>query len=263
MKRQLRRVSLPARLVREVRGILCTRPAKMKWPGGVVSFTFDDFPRSAWINGGAILEKYDVRGTYYTAMGLAGTANHLGPMFEVEDLRAARAHGHEIACHTFTHRDCCRASPGAIIGEIEENAAALSALLDGTVLTNFAYPFGGVSLSAKHALANRFASCRGTGRGINRGTIDLADLFSTSIYNRDFDRARLCQSIDAARKAGGWIIFFTHDVSETPSEFGCTPAQLQSIVSYAVENMPVLPVREVVATLGVAGDRSASSLRAA
>ena len=160
MKRQLRRVSLPARLVREVRGILCTRPAKMKWPGGVVSFTFDDFPRSAWINGGAILEKYDVRGTYYTAMGLAGTANHLGPMFEVEDLRAARAHGHEIACHTFTHRDCCRASPGAIIGEIEENAAALSALLDGTVLTNFAYPFGGVSLSSKHALANRFASCR-------------------------------------------------------------------------------------------------------
>ena len=44
------------------------------WPGGVVSFTFDDFPRSAWSNGGAVLEEYDVRGTYYAAMGLAGTA---------------------------------------------------------------------------------------------------------------------------------------------------------------------------------------------
>ena len=64
MKRDLRRVTLPARLVREIGGFLCTRPAKIGWPGGVVSFTFDDFPRSAWVNGGAILEKYDRRGTY-------------------------------------------------------------------------------------------------------------------------------------------------------------------------------------------------------
>src|SRR6185437_4505492 len=91
--RQLTRVSIAARLVREIGGFLCTRPAKVNWPGGVVSFTFDDFPRSAWVSGGAILEQYDRRGTYYAALGMAGTENHLGPMFTPDDLRQAHAHG--------------------------------------------------------------------------------------------------------------------------------------------------------------------------
>jgi peptidoglycan/xylan/chitin deacetylase (PgdA/CDA1 family) len=263
MKRELMRVSLPARLVREIGGFLCTRPAKIDWPGGVVSFTFDDFPRSAWVDGGAILEQYDRRGTYYTAMGLAGSESNLGPMFELDDLRAAHARGHEIASHTFSHRDCARVPPREIAAEIDENAAAISQALDGAAVTNFAYPFGGVSLSAKHALARRFASCRGTGRGLNRGTIDLADLLGTSLYSTTFDHDRLCQLIDDARAESGWIIFYTHDVADAPSPFGCTPAQLQAIVAYAAKNTPVLPVRDVLAGLGLAGDATARAACAA
>jgi peptidoglycan/xylan/chitin deacetylase (PgdA/CDA1 family) len=252
MKRDLLRVSLPARLVREIGGFLCTRPAKIDWPGGVVSFTFDDFPRSAWVNGGAILEKYGRRGTYYAAMGVAGTANHLGPMFAPDDLRDAHAHGHEVACHTFSHRDCGRAPATEIGAEIDRNAAALSETLGGAAIDNFAYPFGGVSQSAKAALAQRFVSCRGTGRGLNRGTVDLADLFSTSLYGHNFDRGRLCQLIEDAQAENGWLILYTHDVADEPSPFGCTPAQFQSIVAYAAENLPVLPVRDVLTRLGVA-----------
>jgi len=258
-----RRVSIAARLVREFGGFFCTRPAKVRWPGGVVSFTFDDFPRSAWSNGGAVLEEYDVRGTYYAAMGLAGTASALGPMFEIDDLRAAHAHGHEIACHTFSHRDCRRASPAEIAAEIDRNAEALAEILDGAALDNFAYPFGGVSLAAKSALNRRFSSCRGTGRGINQGTVELADLFSNTLYSGDFDRDRLCRLIDDAQAAGGWVTFYTHDVCDEPSDFGCTPAQLRSIVAYASENATVLPVRDVLASLGLAGAERASDRRAA
>ena len=100
-------------------------------------------------------------------------------------------------------------------------------------LDNFAYPFGGVSQTAKQALGGRFTSCRGTGRGLNRGSVDLADLLSTSIYARDFNRNRLCRLIDDAQAAGGWVTFYTHDVCDEPSDFGCTPAQLKSIVAYA------------------------------
>ena len=246
---------MAARFARELGGFLCTRPAKVNWPGGVVSFTFDDFPRSAWVNGGAILEQYGRRGTYYTAMGLAGTASKLGPMFEPDDLAAAHSDGHEIACHTYSHRDCARASPAEIAAELDANAAALTQILGDPAVTNFAYPFGGVSLSAKSALGGRFTSCRGTGRGVNHGTVDLADLFSTSLYNQNFDRDRLCQMIDDAQAVGGWLIFFTHDVSDEPSPFGCTPAQFQSIVAYAAENAPVLPVRDVLSGLCLSGER--------
>lgn len=255
MKRELMRVTFAARLVREIGGFLCTRPAKVNWPGGVVSFTFDDFPRSAWVNGGAILEKYDRRGTYYTAMGMAGTTSNLGPLFDLDDLRAAHAQGHEIACHTYHHHDCGRLTPSDIADEIDRNAVALAQALGAPAIVNFAYPFGGVSLSAKSKLATRFASCRGTGRGLNQGTVDLADLFSTSIYSGNFDRERLCQLIDEARAGSGWLIFYTHDVADEPSPFGCTPAQFQSIVAYAAENAPVLPVRDVLAGLGLASER--------
>jgi peptidoglycan/xylan/chitin deacetylase (PgdA/CDA1 family) len=258
-----RRVSIAAKLARELGGFLCTRPAKIDWPGGVVSFTFDDFPRSAWINGGAILEQYDRRGTYYAAMGLAGTDSNLGKMFEPDDLRAAHIRGHEIACHTYSHRDCCHASPAEIAAEIERNSGAVAPAIGEEKLDNFAYPFGGVSLTAKSVLAGRFASCRGTGRGINRGTVDLADLLSSSIYSRDFDRDRLCQLIDDAQATNGWVIFYTHDVAEAPSPFGCTPAQLQSIVAYAAENAPVLPVRDVLIRLGLAKSRPPQAQRAA
>jgi peptidoglycan/xylan/chitin deacetylase (PgdA/CDA1 family) len=258
-----RRVSIAARLVREFGGIFGTRPAKVTWPGGAVSFTFDDFPRSAWTNGVAVLDARDVRGTYYTAMGFAGTTGPLGPMFEIDDLRAADAQGHEIACHTFSHRDCWRASPAEIAAEFDQNAAALAEALDGAQPSNFAYPFGGVSLTAKRAAHCRFASCRGTGRGVNRGTVDLADLSSNPIYSREYDRDRLYRLIDEAKTANGWVTFYTHDVCDQPSDFGCTPAQLAAIVAYATEHAAVLPVRDVLAGLGLAGGERASDRRAA
>jgi hypothetical protein len=145
--------------------------------------------------------------------------------------------------------------------EIDRNAAALSEALDGAPIENFAYPFGGVSQSAKGTFGKRFVSCRGTGKGLNRGMVDLADLFSTSLYSHNFDRVRLCQLVEDAQAENAWLIFYTHDVADEPSPFGCTPAHFQSIVAYAAENLPVLPVRDVLAGLGLTN--AASEARAA
>jgi len=249
------RASVAALVARKIGSLqigswLATRPAKLAWEGGVVSFTFDDFPKSALTNGGSILANHGLRGTYYTALKLAGTQGNLGRMFDAEDVLAAHAAGHEIACHTYTHLDCCQADAASVVEEVRENGAKLSALLCGAQMTNFAYPYGAVSISAKRAVANRFASSRGTGQGINCGTVDLADLLGTRIYDCAFDRAALRALIDRTRAIGGWLIFYTHDVSDTPSEFGCKPDQLEEIVAYAAERSEVLPVRDVAARLG-------------
>lgn len=257
------RSSIAARLAREIGGFMSTRPAKLSWPGGVVSFTFDDFPRSAWLEGGAVLAKHDVRGTYYTALGLAGGENHLGPMFELDDLRALRRAGHEVACHTHSHRDCRRAAPAEIVAETEANAAAFSQLFGGATMTNFAYPFGALSLAAKAALSDRFVSCRSTGQGVNFGSVDMTDLLGLRIYDGSFDRDQLCRLIDNAAAAGGWLIFYTHDVRAAPSDFGCTPAQLDSVVAHAAATAPVLPVREALSGLGFYGEAPPARSRAA
>jgi peptidoglycan/xylan/chitin deacetylase (PgdA/CDA1 family) len=244
------RDAFSVRLSRKIGALVRTRPVRLSLPGGVVSFTFDDFLKSALSEGGAILEKYQARGTYYAALGLAGHDGDMGPLFDDDDLRATRARGHELACHTFSHLDCSRVASVAVVADIAANAAAFAGLLDGFAPENFAYPFGALSLSAKRAVAHRFQSCRGIAGGINRGRVDLANLRGTRIYAHSFDEGALRRLIDENRAAGGWLIFYSHDVAASPSPYGCTPAQLETIVAYAAEKCRVLPVRDVAGQIG-------------
>src|ERR1700722_19190533 len=69
----------------------------------IISFSFDDFPRTALTTGASILESFGARATYYVSMSLMGSKNDLGEQFHLEDLHAARDRGHELASHTFIH----------------------------------------------------------------------------------------------------------------------------------------------------------------
>ncbi len=242
------RASIATHLARRLGRLLPTQPRPVTWPGGVVSFTFDDFPKSALAAGGAILERHGARGTYYVSFGLAGSENHLGRLCDGEDVAAAHRAGHEIACHTFRHLDCSRVAADRLLADIARNAVALGALT-GVEAENFAYPYGGLSLSAKRVLSRRFLSCRGIAAGINAGTADFADLKANRIRAAAGPEGGFRRLIDAARAAAGWLIFYTHDVAERPSDFGCTPAQLDAVVAYAAATGAVLPVRDVVAGL--------------
>ena len=55
-------------------------------------------------------------------------------------------------------------------------------------------------------------------------------------------------AVARAAAAPGWVIFFTHDVSEAPSPFGCTPAMLAyALERLAIEGIDVIPVRQAMA----------------
>jgi peptidoglycan/xylan/chitin deacetylase (PgdA/CDA1 family) len=240
--------SIASRAARRLARFVRVRPGRVAWPGGAVSFTFDDFPKSAIDAGGAILEKHGVRGTYYVSLGLAGKDGNQGPIAELALIRETHRRGHELACHTYSHLDCSRAPAAAIIEDLRRNSEGFADLL-GVAPSNFAYPYGRYGLSAKRLLAPRFASCRGIVGGSNHGAVDLADLCGTAIYAPQYDQRALCRLIDRNREAGGWLIFYTHDVGADPSTYGCTPHQLERIVAYAAERTAVLPVRDVMAGL--------------
>ena len=49
--------------------------------------------------------------------------------------------------------------------------------------------------------------------------------------------------IDQNKQDCGWIIFATHDITDNPSPYGCTPEFFENVVKYAVESgAEVLPV---------------------
>jgi len=234
---------------RQVLGSLYRRTASLGNCGPIVSFTFDDFPRSACTAGGPILERFGARGTFYAAYGLMNTRNELGEQFRAQDLDSLLEKGHELASHTFSHISCCSVSCATFREDVEKGRKAIEEMAGSA---NFAYPFGHVTLQTKRALAMSLTSARSIVPGFNGPEIDLNLLRANSLYG-DLNGARHAEELIAENsKRKTWLIFYTHDVQRTPSPFGCTPALLESVVSCAARSRcRVLTVREALTEAGV------------
>ena len=195
-----------------------------------VSFTFDDFPRSALHVGGAILKSYGARGTYYASMGLLGTVNHLGEHFSAGDLEQLLADGHELGSHTFSHVSCREGAIRDVEADVTKGRRAVEQVAGIRASHQFSYPYGHATLRAKSKIGRMVSSCRGIVPGINNSPVDLNLLRANSIYSTSFDLDSIGRLIEANEKCRGWLIFYTHDVSEKPSAFGCLPRELETAV---------------------------------
>jgi peptidoglycan/xylan/chitin deacetylase (PgdA/CDA1 family) len=219
------------------------RPFEIRaWPP-VISFTFDDFPRSALHQGGEILRRYGLAGTYYVSLGLLDTETPSGLACGREDLRRLLEDGHELGCHTFDHCDAWATSPDAFESSIIENAAALRQMIPRATFRTFSYPMSPPRPSIKQRTAAQFSCCRGGGQTFNAGTIDLNYLRAYFLEKAKGNPKAVELAIDANRRHLGWLILATHDVCDDPSPFGCTPAFFEEIVKYAVASgARILPV---------------------
>lgn len=239
--RSLRRKLLTASYRREVLLGSC---------GPVVSFSFDDFPRTALTVGGEILKAYGSRGTYYAAVGLMDSVNELGDQFRREDLDALLQDGHELASHTYGHVSCRSVSSAEFKREVEKGRRAVEALIGQSSSGNFAFPFGVVTLNAKKAVGQEVVSSRGIWAGLNGPAIDLNLLRANSLYGDHTKRSRIQELILENERQRGWLIFYSHDVRSSPSRFGCTPELLEFAVSFASQRRSrIATVAEVVAEL--------------
>ena len=214
----------------------------------VASFTFDDFPQSAWTAGGPLLDRYGAKGTYYTAGSHCGTVEDELLSFNAEDLRAVHAAGHEIACHTFSHRRSPQVASADLEADFDRNTAFLRGLLGDVALESFAYPYGSVSPRTKRLAGRRFPSSRGIRAGVNAGTLELAQLKAVPLEVREWSAEMVERLVERARQRSGWIIFFSHDISESPSPYGATPAMLEhALATVRSAGIDILPVRDALA----------------
>jgi peptidoglycan/xylan/chitin deacetylase (PgdA/CDA1 family) len=202
----------------------------------LVSFTFDDFPRSALLTAGAILNRFNAAGTYYASLGLMGKRAPAGEMFLPEDLQVLLEQGHELGCHTFAHCHSWETSTAQFERSVLQNDAALRALVPTASFRTLSYPLSPPRPLTKRMLANRFVCCRGGGQSFNAGTADLNYLSAFFLEKSGGDRRRLKALIDENRRARGWLLFATHDVCRDPSAFGCTPDFFQDVVRYALDS---------------------------
>jgi peptidoglycan/xylan/chitin deacetylase (PgdA/CDA1 family) len=228
------------------------RSARLGDHGPIVSFSFDDFPRSAYVVGGDLLKRFGGRGTYYVAMDLMGSRNNLGEQFHQRDLCSLVEDGHELASHTKSHLSSREVSFEQFRENVQEGREAIANATGMSDSGNFAYPYGHVTFGAKRKLGPELASCRGTRGGTNGPDLDLNLLRANRLYG-DLDQAGPARELILRNKRQkSWLIFYTHDVDQRPSQFGCTPALLEAALSYAVdEGARVMTIAAVLAEIGI------------
>jgi peptidoglycan/xylan/chitin deacetylase (PgdA/CDA1 family) len=242
--------SLRGKLRRRLVRLVERRPASVRLDRPMVSFTFDDAPASATHAGAAALEARGLGGTYYVSAGLAGREGPMGRFATREETMALRAGGHELACHTFSHLDCGPAPRPQIEADVARNQAAL-ADWGAPALTNFAYPYGDVSQSAKAALGTRYQVLRALNHGLIETGTDLNQAPAVGIEGPGGEalaRAWLGRAI--RRRA--WLILYTHDVSDSPTPWGCTPSALARLADAALSGgCEVVTVAEGAKRIGL------------
>jgi peptidoglycan/xylan/chitin deacetylase (PgdA/CDA1 family) len=213
----------------------------------MVSFTFDDLPKSAVTTGAGMLEAHRARGTFYVSGSLVGAAAPDWVAGDADDVVALHRRGHEIGCHTFSHQRVCDLDEAAMMQEIMRNRAYLRTLDPSIRVNSFAYPFGYGSYARKYQLRKEFQTCRSIVQGVNAGGVDLQFLRAMPLIDREMDRDGIDRAFDEAQTNNGWLIFYSHDVADRPSPYGCSPALLAHALEAATKrNIPALTMAEAM-----------------
>jgi len=231
--------------------LLARRPFTVDTPVPIVSFTFDDFPRSALLTGGAILNRFGLTGTYYASFGLMGTQAPTGEIFVAEDLAVLRQQGHELGCHTFSHCHSWETAAAEYEQSIMKNDEALKAFVPGASFRTFSYPISPPWPQSKRRAAGHFLCCRGGGQTYMAGEGDLNYLAAYFLEKSRDDFGAVAALIEQNRQARGWLVLATHDVDDHPTPYGCTPAFFEAVVKCVVDSgATVLPVAAACDAVG-------------
>lgn len=197
----------------------------------IASITFDDFAKSSWRVGGPILARHQAPATYFVSGAFSGRTSDGQEFYDPSDLLGVHAAGHEIGGHTYSHYRVRQVSSDKLLSDAARNERFIRTTVGDVVPETFAYPYGDTSLRTKILFAHRFSCCRGTEPGVNRGALDLGQLKTVSLESRQWNAGAIDRWIADAFRTPCWIIFFTHDIADSPTPYGSTPWMIEEALA--------------------------------
>ena len=216
---------------------ICRRDFAITTPYPIISFCFDDAPKSAFVNGGKILNENGIKATYYLSLGLLGTDTEVGTIASLTELESAVDLGNELGCHTHDHYDAWSVSTSDYIKSVFRNREKLKRIMPDYRFTSFAYPKSGATMLVKYKLQQHFLCCRAGGQTANIGIADQNHLKSFFLDQRQCTSfASIKNIVDINSDNSGWLIFTTHDISNNPTPFGCNIELFRKTVEYALSS---------------------------
>ena len=215
----------------------------------VVSFTFDDFPKSA-LNGADVIEKHGGRAGFYACTSFLGQRSPvLGEMFDADTLGELRTRGHEVGAHSHTHLDCAKTRLEQVERDIGENLVALAEAGHHETVSAFAFPYGETTYLVKRWVGDVFATGRGILPGFNLGETDRSQMRAVELGASDAHRRRAIAMLEACLRRKAWLFFFTHDVGASPTTYGAPLDLIEELAARAADGGAILATPTLGAVL--------------
>jgi peptidoglycan/xylan/chitin deacetylase (PgdA/CDA1 family) len=215
----------------------------------IVSFSFDDFPRSAIQNGAKLLESLNAKGTFFASLELIDTKNQFDFLFTKDDLLYLESIGHEIGSHGFKHLDSRTLNTEDFLEDLKTTQIKAAEIIEKK-FNLYSYPFGQLNRRIKKVMPAEFLACRGIFPGINHGKTDLCLLKSEPLYGTIKKLPHVKKLIESCFEKKGWLIFYTHDVQNQPSPWGCTNELLKATIELCIKHQcSIMPIGEAVSFL--------------
>jgi peptidoglycan/xylan/chitin deacetylase (PgdA/CDA1 family) len=205
----------------------------------LVSITFDDGWSSIHDTALPIMQRYNVVSTQYLVSGILGTKGYVKPGQVYDYVKA----GHEVAAHTFDHKDLTTVSGQEQAREITVPKKGLSKCFGDT--TDFAYPYGAYNVQTTGAVKDTYRTARSTDVGFN--SADQFSPYELKVQNvrADTTPEQLQAWLDTAKANNVWLILVYHQVDNAHGEFSRTPADFESDIQKVVTTgIPVNTVRD-------------------
>ena len=240
-------MSVLTRIANRLAGTIAVKPHALRNRQSVITFTLDDVPRSGVTLAGGMLARSGCAGTFYVAGGLTDGHENGTQCHSMDDLRDAARDGHELASHGWGHIAYASASTTEAAADVARNDRFFAEQLAIEPSTHFSYPFGSRTVAAKAMVGRRFATGRGVRPGVNHRVVDLADLRANALYASSMSEAKVASLVADTAARAGWLIFYTHDVDDSPTPYGVTPGLFAFALRTALASgCRVLPMRNAL-----------------
>lgn len=170
----------------------------------IVSFTFDDAPKSVLTVGVPILDKYHLRGTLYISTRNATRDGYMN----WDDIDAVTLKGWELGAHTYTHARLTNLTDAQIDDELRISTEDF--VKHGYHPVDFASPFGSYDDRVLGILKQHYQSHRAAWPdGSNTLTPDPYRIQSYSI-NQTTTLEEVNSIFTKTWYTGGWVVFQFH-----------------------------------------------------
>lgn len=209
---------------------------------GAVSLSFDDGWRSVYENALLILERSGIKSTQFIISGRLDE-RQFPQYMSLEHIKEFEKLGHEIGCHTASHKHLTQESQSIIESEIFLSLKYLKN--EGLNITTFSYPFGEYDKKIIEKVKQAgFIGARSTIKGYNTKLTDPF-LLKRQAVKVDTPISQVKGWIDKAQQKNIWLILSLHQIDYEGRALSTTPEILSQITNYILDRkITTLTIRE-------------------